>query len=529
MCRGEPAPEGSAPAHSQPLRGLLTSLAIALLLPVVARSEIDLHVNDPALDSGNFVQSETSIRAANGRICVAHNEFGGPIAAIGFSSSGDLGQSFTDHGVLTGPKGDPALAYSTRDGLFYFTSNNQDIRTSATCTSFSFISQLGSPTAYFDKPLITVDNSPTSPFYGRIYVGFTDDTFATQTRDGYVFSSDSGTSWTKVVLPGSGQPGKPALGLWPTTAPNGDLYVSFVNYAFAQFGSLETQRIYRSQDGGVQWIERTSISEDRLRGEKQTATMNCNGQALNGNIRLLESAQIAIQKTNTGIGYTIHSVYSYDPDGPGADNVSVFYRRSTNGAQSWSAELQLNDDTTSSDQFYPAIDANDAGVIAVSWYDRRVDPNSNLLFARFASLSFDGGITWQSNVQVSDVASPVYSPASCYHGDYDQVDVEESIAHFVWSDDRGTFEIQPGSFVPNPDVYYESIRFARNCDINENGALDAGDLVLAMRALKGDLLLTPQQTLNADLAPRPGGDGAFNVSDALLMLRALGGASVGCE
>ena len=102
--------------------------------------------------------------------------------------------------------------------------------------------------------------------------------------------------------------------------------------------------------------------------------------------------------------------------------------------------------------------AGDSGTLTVSWYDRRLDPFSNLAFDRFLTYSTDGGATWNPNVRISDVSSPVaqtlpnFDPniAFCYHGDYDQVAVVGDVVHVLWADDRritGTG--------PNPDVYYD--------------------------------------------------------------------------
>ncbi len=202
------------------------------------------------------------------------------------------------------------------------------------------------------------------------------------------------------------------------------------------------------------------------RPENLASTASCGRQALNGDIRNLSSPQIAIHSDLTApAGYVIHAVYPYDSDGAGSDESNVFYTRSADGALTWSAETLLNDDSTTTDQFFPALGVNKKkgkGVVVVSWYDRRLDPGSNLAFDRFAVVSEDGGLTWAPNIRVSNVTSPVatinpnFDPiiVNCYHGDYDQVAVDNGRqAHIIWSGDQritGTG--------PNPDIYYESIK-----------------------------------------------------------------------
>jgi len=155
-------------------------------------------------------------------------------------------------------------------------------------------------------------------------------------------------------------------------------------------------------------------------------------------------------------GYVIHAVYPYDSDGGGPDHSNVFYRQSLDGGASWSEEVKLNDDTTTNDQFVPAIGASEDGLLAVAFYDRRLDPN-NYLIDRYLTVSSDGGLTWTPNERISDVSAPVAQTlpnfdglAECYHGDYDQVAVSGNVAHIVWSDDRRVTDTGP-----NPDMYYD--------------------------------------------------------------------------
>jgi hypothetical protein len=497
-------------------RILLVGTFLLVASGVAAQLPFDALVNDPATDIELSTQSETSIVVNGNTVCTAWNDSGslqinrGPTAPwiqggfSGFAVSMDGGLTFSDGGPFPpgpGPdadSGDPSLAYSVRDDTYYYAAlSDEGISLWAStddCQSFQYVGPVHSGSDD-DKELMAVDNDPASPYYGRIHIGWTD--FA-ELPDSNVttYSDDGGGTWsTPVPLPGSGRNGQ---GMWPAVAPNGDVYFALVNRSFAM-GGTQDQWIYRSTDGGDNWVQRTDIGTAQLRPENVAASTACGRQALNGDIRNLSSPQIAIHEDATApAGYVIHATYPYDSDGAGPDESNVFYRRSVDGAASWSAELLLNDDGTDTDQFFPALGVNAQGHVAVSWYDRRLDTTDNMLFDRYAVVSYDGGLTFGQNVRISDVSSgvadinPNFDKASnacvagtcelfgnsctddddcfnpgvrdCYHGDYDQVAVDDTKAHIIWSDDR-----RVTATGPNPDVYYGQI------ELNTAPVADAGD------------------------------------------------------
>ena len=74
--------------------------------------------------------------------------------------------------------------------------------------------------------------------------------------------------------------------------------------------------------------------------------------------------------------------------------MDVYYARSTDGGQSWSAPIILNnDDNRDVHQFHPSLHVNDQGVVIMSWYDRREDIN-NVATKYYMTYSLDGGETF---------------------------------------------------------------------------------------------------------------------------------------
>jgi hypothetical protein len=199
--------------------------------------------------------------------------------------------------------------------------------------------------------------------------------------------------------------------------------------------------VVRSTDGGVTF---TQVTDPLVGGVNPmdavaSSSSGCNRPALNGYIRMLPSPQIAVDQSGA-----LHVVYMRDPDGFNVGDASnVYYRRSTDSGATWGAEVKLNDDTGSRDQFMPTLSVSKSGSIAAFWYDRRNDA-SNLAFQMYRALSRDGGVTWQANGPLSDGPSPLppllpnFDPqvADCYMGDYNKADADSSSHYLIWSDNR---------------------------------------------------------------------------------------------
>jgi hypothetical protein len=420
----------------------------------------DVRVNDLDPVASSTTQSETSIaiNPNTGAICSTFNDsYHYHIEGtgyIGFSRSVDGGGSFQDGGVMPPggggvSRGDPSVVWRASDGYFYFTSIHENTssyayglglwRSTDDCAAFQWVG-LAHAGSSDDKEFMAVDNAPSSPYYGRLYVAWTD--FST---GGYIrlVRSDNGTSWSAPVTLSTSAS---VQGAWPAVASNGDLYVAWLRWTTGDLMSFE---IVRSTNGGVSFTPVTNPRSNVVVPRDAAATQQCGRDALNGRIRYLPSPQIAI-----GPDGCLHVAYSYDPDGYNVgDVVNSYYRRSCDQGATWGPEVLLSDDGTLTDQFFPNVAVNADNVVAASWYDRRLDPVGNYYFDRYRTLSWDGGTTWEANERVSDVSSPVYinpQTSACYHGDYDQLAIDADSLYVQWSDDRVFFN---GHY--DPDIWFE--------------------------------------------------------------------------
>ncbi len=410
----------------------------------------EVQVNDSASDtSATTTQSETSLARSptTGTLCSGFNDsnhFPNGDGLTGYARSVDGGTSFTDRGPLGDNSfGDPSLVWRRKDGNFYFAALEQIglgiWRSTDDCRSFEFLGN--TDTGADDKEILAVDNNPASPYYGRLYVGWTD--FG---AGGSIFAnySDDGLIWSAPVQLSA--PGADVQGAWPAVAPNGDIYVGWVRWNPYPNGNIDIE-IARSTDGGDNFTAVTNPLTGGVNPRNPASTTACGRPALQGNIRYLPSPQLAVD--SEGI---LHVVYSYDPDGFGVgDTVNVYYRRSLNSGTTWGPEIQLNDDGTNNDQFFPTLSVGDDGTVVTTWYDRRLDP-ANQLIDYFKRTSLDGGVNWLRSVRLSAVSTPVYLDpglAACYHGDYDQQIQTDTAALIQWADDRN---VQNGH--NDPDVFF---------------------------------------------------------------------------
>jgi len=85
----------------------------------------------------------------------------------------------------------------------------------------------------------------------------------------------------------------------------------------------------------------------------------------------------------------------------------IVFIKSTDGGDTWSTPVRVNDDPEGSDayQFHPWMVVNHEGVIIIFFYDQRNDPPFYRKFDSYIAFSFDGGETFTTNYRVSDVSS----------------------------------------------------------------------------------------------------------------------------
>ncbi len=396
-------------------------------------------VNDPTGEMTSTVQNNAVIayNADTGILCSAYTDsYHGVVQGTGytgFSSSADGGATWVDRGALDANSyGYPSLTWRRADGHFYLAtlrSNGLGMwDLGAGCEAATWVGMIHTGVSD-DKEMLTVDNNPSSPYYGRLYTAWTDFT------NWHIYvarSGDGGQIWSAPVDVSAHDQ---VNGAWAAVDPaTGDVYAAWTHWDAYPNGPIDVE-MARSTDGGATWNPLVNPMSDQVNPRDATATATCGRPALNGDIRYFPYPQIAV-----GPNGVLHAVYSYDPNGYNTgDVVNIYYRRSLDQGTNWEPEIRVNDNWSSTDQFSPALAVGETGAIGVFWYDRRLDSANNLLYDRYIAVSRDGGQGFGANQRISDESSPVTHDAAlatCYHGDYDGAAAGGGAFYTVWGDDR---------------------------------------------------------------------------------------------
>ncbi len=427
----------------------------------------NVRVNDPTTDVLGHTQSTSSIAARGGNVIVGFQDASEEnVSAYGLSTDGgstfqqqslpETGENLGDPVVAFGPNGE--IYYNSiaigGDGVSVITlCASNDNATSWTCGEAS-----GAAANVYDtqeQSWMAVDTS-TSKYRGTVYVVWTD---VSQYYDGggsfifFTYTKDGGQTYSSPLALSPLDGSAVVQDATVSVGPSGEVWVSYFDDHFGGAGITVT----RSVDGGNTFSALKSA----------TLVSPLTGTLTGGNgVAAATFPTTAVDKNGT-----FHLAYAAVRSGQNLDRSDIFYVRSTDGGASFSAPVRLNDDTTTTSQWLPAITAAADGTVAVKWWDRRNDPVNDSLTDVYMTTSTDGGRTWGTNVRVTD-HNWVFGPSTLgsYHGSYDGIAADSGNFYLSWSDERGS----------DPDVYYAT--FPTNVSAGPDFNVSAVQLYAAARA-----------------------------------------------
>jgi hypothetical protein len=222
----------------------------------------------------------------------------------------------------------------------------------------------------------------------------------------------------------------------PTVGPNGEIYVVWNSY------STNTIKLDYSLDGGDTWHLDHTIADFN----DAFPAPAC------GSWRVAGYPVVSCDISN---GPRRGWVYCSWVD-CSSGNPDVLFISSQDGGTTWTAPVHVEDDNTGRWQWFHWMSVNPStGDVGISWLDTREDPNG-CAYKAYGSISTDGGVTWEPNFAISDVASD--PSTNTFLGDYGGTTFSVDGFYACWVDLRNDtgdsyanwFRITPPPTVPVP-------------------------------------------------------------------------------
>jgi hypothetical protein len=184
----------------------------------------------------------------------------------------------------------------------------------------------------------------------------------------------------------------------------------------------------------------------------QVTPVNMGGDLVGGGINpggLDGQAFLAVDHSGTATNDNVYMLASVQP--PGRSTTDVMFARSTDSGATFSAPVRVNDDNNPSKwHWFGTFSVAPNGRLDAVWYDNR---NANNLDSQlFYSYSTDAGVTWSTNVPVSNAFNPQEGwPNQNKIGDYITLVSDETGGNVAYA---ATFNFNPNRGQHEQDVYY---------------------------------------------------------------------------
>jgi hypothetical protein len=377
--------------------------------------------------------------------------------------------------------GDPGVAYSRRDGAFYisqlcffralpfsevqvyksvdngktWTPGRQAARAA---TNFDYTTGQVDTSVFNDKELIAVDNTPTSPHYGRIYVTYTkfhvlasgfSDYCPLQLSYTDVIPTFNPllTTWAHTPVqpdnPGGNGRGMSANQFSdPVVENNGTLDIGFVSENCNN--SYDPHLLFqKSTNGGRTFlpqavqIDKPGQYADFLDAAKDDVLPPTHFRAPN-------TPSLAYSPQTGKLLF----VYQNNINRP-VSKADISYQTSSDGGLHWSNMRFLSTAASGrpaqNDQFFPWAASDQAGRFYVIWFDRRLDPANVRINTWQAVSGNDAGSFSSAKISTHDWNPNLgFFTSGAFIGDYNGLAASNQAVYPVWTDGRNDAINQTG-------------------------------------------------------------------------------------
>ncbi len=281
-----------------------------------------------------------------------------------------------------------------------------------------------------DKEDIWADKNPASPFFGRVYVSWTQFRGSVFTFFGepvmVTFSADGGATWAKPNQISAAHNNSTVGGRQGTairTGPDGTVYM-FWEDSDKSGGKMV---VATSHDGGVKWTHATTIASVRDIADPIPGS----------NFRTDSFLSAAVDQTSGAI------YASWSDASGGAGHIVV--TKSSDGGSTWSTTRTVST-ASNGYAFFQGLDVAPSGRVDLGYQaliatSTTTYGTGNAKIDSYYLSSIDGGATWSVPMKVSSAASdPAASAqnnlARQFWGDYNTLVSTDTFAFFIYTDSR---------------------------------------------------------------------------------------------
>jgi len=316
------------------------------------------------------------------------------------------------------------------------------------------------PNNFNDKEALWADNNANSPFFGRVYVSWTQFRSATFTGNGnepvkVTVSADGGNTFSaakQLSSAGNNGTGNGRQGSAVRSGPDGTVYVAW------EQGS--SQLVSTSSDGGNKWSKEVVIG----------AVSDILDPIPGANFRTDSFLSIAAdpRASNT----TVYAAWVNHTASGGRLVVS----KSTNKGKTWGAPTTVST-AIEGYAFFQGLDVAPNGRVDIGYQAlKTINPNTfgvgNATIDSYYVQSGNGGASWSAPMKISSVSSdPSVSAQNNlqrqFWGDYSTLVSSNGSAWFIYTDSRD------GAGCSAVDAYQQGLAAAGLTEVNDEDIAEA--------------------------------------------------------